>query len=480
VPQEPNILLICTDQQRFDALGAYGNEEIQTPSLDRLAADGVLFENCYVQSPVCAPTRATMLTGKYPHAHGLWANGVALPPHERLFTKELADGGYDCGLVGKLHLAASFAGRTEARVDDGFRVFRWAHDPYQQSPDNAYHRWLKANHPRVYEAGMDRTSGFNLADAPTEAHYSRWVGNETIEFLQNGREADKPFCFIANFYDPHHAFGAPPEYLDRYEADALSRPRTRDGELADKPPIYTEASEHTYAGTLPGFVEYDRAQLQQVKAAYYAMVSLVDDEVGRILTALEESGLAENTLVVFTSDHGEMLGDHQLMLKGPMMYECAVRVPLILRWPGILPAGQRRSQLVQMVDLEPTILQATGRAPLAGSQGASLLDLAKDASAAWDRDWAYCEYRNSCIPYESPVFTTMLRSGTWKVVVHHGDPATERERTGELYDLSADPDELTNLWDDATQREQRLVLQEKLIDVMVATEDRSQPREANW
>lgn len=476
----PNILLICTDQQRFDAVRAYGNTEIHTPNLDRLAAQGVLFENCYVQNPVCGPSRASLMTGRYVRNHGLWANGVALPPHERLFTRDLADAGYDCGLVGKLHLAACFGGRTELRSDDGFRVFRWAHDPYRGSSENEYHRWLRASRPDLYEAALDPDSPVTFDTMPTEAHYSRWIGSETIHFLRSAREQGKPFCFVANFFDPHHGFGAPKEYTDRYDPAALSRPVTTPDELSTKPLIYTEASLKSYGGHAKGYAEYTAEELQEVKSAYYAMVTLVDDEVGRILDTLDDEGQSENTLVIFTSDHGEMLGDHQLMLKGPMMYDCAVRVPLLLRWPGELPSGVRRDELVQWIDVAPTVCEAAGLAPPARGQGTSLLALARGESEAWTRNWALSEYRNSGHPYEPPVHTTMLRHENWKLVVHHGAPASERPRTGELYDLVADPDELTNRWDDPRCAGVRLALQEKLLDVWVATEDRSQSREAFW
>ncbi|HWD81332.1 MAG TPA: sulfatase-like hydrolase/transferase, partial [Kribbella sp.] len=351
----PNVLLICTDQQRFSAMGAYGNDEVETPNLDRLAAQGALFENCYVQSPVCAPSRASLMTGRHVHQHGLWANGVALPDHERLFSKDLADAGYDCGLVGKFHLDACFGGRTEQRHDDGFRVFRWAHDPYPGSSENEYHRWLYTVRPDLAGAELDHDS------LPTELHYSHWIGSQTIDFLTRSRDRDKPFFFVANFFDPHHGFGAPEEYVRRYRAKEVSRPIPDD--LSTKPPIQTEASHESYAGHARGFTTYSPSELQEVKAAYYAMVTLVDDEVGRILDALDAERLSNDTLVVFTSDHGEMLGDHELMLKGPMLYEQAVRVPLILRRPSTLPAGTRRTDLVQWIDLSSTILTAAGLTP---------------------------------------------------------------------------------------------------------------------
>lgn len=475
----PNILLLCTDQQRWDALGAAGNAAIHTPNLDRLAAQGVRFDRCFVQSPVCAPSRASLMTSRYPRNHGLWANGVDLSPSEELFTATLAADGYDCGLVGKLHLGAAFGGRVEPRVDDGFRVFRWAHDPYVRSPENHYHRWLEARFPGLLDETL--AQGSDAIDRlPTEAHYSHWIGEETISYLTEDRDKDKPFCFVVNFFDPHHGFGAPPEFRDRYDADALPRPVGGTDDLDDKPAIYREASQRSYAGSLPGFAEHTEEQVREIVAQYYAMVSLVDAEVGRILDALEAEGLADDTLVVFTSDHGELLGDHRMLLKGPMMFDCSVRVPLIVRWPGRLPEGVTRDELVQWIDLAPTLLEAAGAPPLPRGQGTSLLGMARGEAGEEERGWALSEYRNSCIPYDVPVHTTMLRTDRWKVVVHHGAPSTDRERTGELYDLAADPQECTNLWDHDDARGQRLAMQEQLIDALVATEDRSNPRLAHF
>lgn len=285
----PNILLLCTDQQRFDMIGAAGNPAVRTPNLDRLAAQGALFENCYVQNPVCSPSRSTLMTGTYPSVHGLYENEVDLDPGAHVFSRDLADAGYDCGLVGKFHLASCFRGRAVPRLDDGFRVFRWAHDPYPGSSENAYHRWLRATRPELYERAREDGSLFDTM--PTEAHYSRWIANETISFLRTDRRAEQPFFFIANFFDPHHGFGAPPEYMVRYAPDDLPPMNTRDGALEDKPEIQTLASTKR-GGGMRSFIEHSFEELAEVRRAYYAMVSLVDDEVGRILDALEEEGLA--------------------------------------------------------------------------------------------------------------------------------------------------------------------------------------------
>ena len=483
--KKPNILFVCTDQQRYDSLGCYGNPHIQTPTIDRLAEEGVLFEQCYVQSPVCAPSRASLATGQYVSNHGLWGNGVSLPPHHPLFSRYLADSGYTCGMIGKMHLAACFGGRTEERLDDGYDFYRWAHDPSHKSPENDYHRWMEERFPDTHAHAVANGQRVRHQPAafdtiPTEAHYSRWASERAIEFLDQERDDDDPFFLWVNFFDPHHPFVAPQEYLDRYDPDTLPDPVGFDGELDTKPPIQREASAESYAGHARGFTTHSSREIKGIIAAYYAMVSLIDDETKRILDRLEELGLADDTVVIFTSDHGEMLGDHQLLLKGPMLYDCAVRVPLIMRWPGKLPAGERRSELVQWIDLTTTFTDLAGLEPMPTAQGTSLMPLARDDDDAESRGWAICEYLNSGHAYDPPVFMTMLRTGNHKLIVQHGPPATARERTGELYDMAADPNELTNLWDDPASSETRIELERMLLDVLVATANRSQPREAHW
>lgn len=472
----PNILLISTDQQRYDMVAAAGNPAVSTPNLDRLASEGALFENCYVQNPVCSPSRASLMTSTYVSTHGLYENGVDIDPGTRVFSKDLAEAGYDCGLVGKFHLHSCFHGRTEPRLDDGFRVFRWAHDPYPGSSENAYHRWLRASYPELYENALGSNGSFDTI--PTKAHYSHWIAEETISFLTTDRRGDEPFFFVANFFDPHHGFGAPEEYLRRYDEVELPPVNTREGELEDKPEIQRWTSRHG-GGGMPSYTDLDEAGLDEVRRAYYAMVSLVDDEVGRILATLEEEGLAESTIVVFTSDHGELLGDHQLLRKGPFLYDCSVRVPLIVRWPGVVPGGLRCEELVQWVDLAPTVLEAAGIDRPRSYQGQSLLPLLRGEQVQW-RDWALSQYRSSGDPANPGAHLTMLRHDRWKLITHHGAPSTARQRDGELYDLENDPGELVNLWGDPEHREVRLELAERMLDVLSGVEDRRGVQLAPW
>ncbi len=490
--KRPNILFLCTDQQRGDSLNCTGASWAVTPNLDKLADEGALFRNCYVQNPVCSPSRASLFTGKYVANHGLHANGVPLPSHQVLFTRQLADAGYDCGMVGKQHLSPCDAWQTEPRQDDGYRYFKWAHGPNHRALENDYHAWLRSTHPDIYETifpskGANESTAYsNKASTGTpidhvkkEAHYSHWVAECATEFIQHPRKPDESFCLVANFFDPHHSFGAPDEFRDLINADAIPSPSTRKDELANKPPEQLFYSETSYAGVAPGFTDYTEDQIREIRAQYWAMIALVDFEVGRILEALEEAGLAENTIVVFSSDHGEMLGNHRQLLKGPQLYDDLTRVPLIARWPGYITPGTVVEELVQWVDLPATFLDVAGCAPGAGVQGDSLIPLLSNEQSSW-RDWALSEYRDSGFTTDPQIMTTMLRHEQWKLIVWHGSPATSGQRNGELYDLSNDPHELFNLFHDTNYAAVRRRLKLKLLDVMAEAEDRTAPQVRPW
>ncbi|MAQ44394.1 MAG: hypothetical protein CL812_00810 [Confluentimicrobium sp.] len=485
----PNILMICTDQQRFDSLGCTGAVGAHTPNIDRLAETGARFSNCYVQNPICSPSRASLFTGMYTRNHGLWANGVSLPPYRKMFTRALADGGYDCGMIGKQHLSACEGWQTEARLDDGYRVFEWSHDAIHRSPQNAYLNWLAEHHPGVLAgifpdeghpsnagAGNQAKDPTPMNTVPVEAHFSHWVAERSIDFIETQRNPAEPFFLLANFFDPHHPFGAPEEFRAKIDASKIPPPKRREGELAEKPARQTAYSEKSYAGAAPGFVDYTDEEIIELRANYYAMIALVDHEVGRILDALEAAGQTENMLIVFTSDHGEMLGDHSQLLKGPMLYDACTRVPLILNWPGVIDGGTVHDALVQWIDLSATYLDAAQCPPLPAGQGRSLLPFAKGEPVADWRDFALCEYRDSGHPGVEPVNTTMLRRDAWKLIVWHGDGSGARPMDGELYNLDDDPDEFENLFHRPEHIATRRRMKAELLDVIAATDDLSAER----
>ncbi len=465
--RRPNILWLCTDQQRFDTIRALGATEMRTPHLDQLCADGVAFTRAYCQSPVCTPSRASFLTGRYPRATRCRQNGQRIPEDELLLPRLFADAGYRCGLAGKLHLASCSDGKIEARGNDGYHDFWWSHHP---QPDwanaNAYTAWLTEKGLRWEDLHDQPPSGsaYWKNGVPAEHHQTTWCAEMAVKFIHEN--ARLPWFFSFNCFAPHHPFDPPASYRERIDPETVPPPKCRSGELDNKPRFQKLDAEwaHNSPGEFHAGAMTDRDRREAV-AAYRAMCEHIDHEIGRVLAALDETGQRDNTLVIFMSDHGEMLGDHGLWFKGPHFYEEALRVPLILRWPGHYRAGHRVTGLVELIDLAPTLLEAAGvPAPADRLQGSSLTPhLTGAADPTRHRDAVFCEYYNSWTHRDA--YATMLRTETEKVVVYHGTGE------GELYDLVADPDEFENLWDspEASLRRARLV--ERCFDASVFTLD---------
>ncbi len=231
----PNILWICTDQQRFDTIAALGNSLIRTPNVDRLVAEGVAFTQAYAQSPVCTPSRAAMLTGRYPRTTRCRQNGQQIPSDERLLPRILADHGYFCGLAGKLHLSSCAGGRVEQRIDDGYQVFHWSHHPQPDWPENAYTQWLAEKGKTWKALYTGESTRFTKRGVPAEYHQTTWCAEKACEFIEDRADAESPWLFSVNFYAPHHPFDPPGEYLDRYNPADMPLPKFREGELANKP-----------------------------------------------------------------------------------------------------------------------------------------------------------------------------------------------------------------------------------------------------
>jgi arylsulfatase len=477
----PNILWICTDQQRADSIGCYGNGFTRTPHLDRLAADGVLFERAFTQSPVCTPSRASFLTGRYPRTTGCRQNGQAIAADEVLVTRTLADAGYVGGLAGKLHLAPchpSASPGTERRTADGYDEFHWSHHPDPDWPTNEYIHWLQGQGVTLERAPRDDCRYVDVG-MPERYHQTTWCAQKAIDFIETNADFAAPWLFSVNIYDPHHPFDPPPEYLARYldRLEEIPLPDYEPGELDDKPVFQRIDHTGAYAGDagypFSGMGERDHRML---RAAYWAMCDLIDVQVGRILDALRRTGQRDNTIVVFQTDHGEMLGDHGIYLKGPYFYEPAVRVPLIVSWPGTLAPGRRSRALVEYVDLAPTLLDAVGLPRQPGMQGRSLWPLLSGA-ADLDRHRAdvYCEYYNAMPWHTDPAAqATMVRTDAYKLVAVHG------QDTGELYDLRVDPGERHNRWHDTELAAVKTDLLRRLCDRMAWTVDPLPVREARF
>ncbi|MFC6548770.1 sulfatase [Cohnella cellulosilytica] len=477
----PNILWICTDQQRFDTTGCYGNRFVRTPHIDRLAEQGTLFENAFCQSPVCTPSRASFLTGRYPRTTRCRQNGQNLPENERLVTRLLADAGYRCGLAGKLHVSAcdpSVAPDGEPRMDDGYETFHWSHHPEDDWPSNEYARWLESS-GFVREPQSAPESPYVRCGPDAPYSQTAWCADMAIGFIESRAGADRPWLCSVNMFDPHHPFDPPARHLQRYldRLELIPLPNFEAGELDAK--SYFQQYDHHGAYGDSGSYPYSKmsdTDHRLIRAAYWAMVEAIDEQVGRMIETLERTGERDNTMVIFMSDHGEMLGDHGIYLKGPHFYEPAVHVPLIVSYPGVWPQGRRCSGLVELTDLAPTLLEAAGLPIHPGMQGSSLLPLLQGTAAGHPhRASVYCEFYNANAKQGGVGgFATMVRTERYKLVRYHG------RDEGELYDLAADPDERNNLWsrsDAADVRSDLLIL---LSDRMAETVDPLPERLSMW
>jgi len=381
--QRPNILLIYTDQQRWDAVGANGNAEIQTPQLDRLAAEGVNFDHCFVQNPVCMPSRISMLSGQYPSCTGITHMGVPVPQDLPTLPKYLAPYGYHTANIGKLHfLPHANRDHREPHPDYGFHHLEISDEPGPY--EDAYRAWARRKAPEEMArislglppatAVWNKTMGWrdpvthpegggsggrfdNKGAIPFASRddltHSAFVAEQTIQYLTQQSDA-RPFCCIAGFYSPHSPWVAPQRFLDLYDPEALTLP--------DFPPELQRPADR-----------FTEAELRSARQGYYGMVSEVDHHVGRILDTLEQQGLADNTVVIFTSDHGEWLGEHLKYGKGYPAHDMVSRVPLIVRGPAeLVSAGRTHTGICEAVDILPTILDCAGMQLPPQLQGCSL------------------------------------------------------------------------------------------------------------
>jgi arylsulfatase A-like enzyme len=469
----PNVLWICPDMQRFDTIEGLNNDVIHTPNIRKLMSESVTFTHAYTQSTVCSPSRASFLTGRYPHTTGLRALGQRIRPDERLVTKILSDAGYACGLSGKLHLSPTFGGRLEDRIDDGYSVFDWSHDISALWPGhNMWRVWL--DEQGVKWPTPPKGNDAHAWGVPIDGKYMQtaWCSDRAIQFIRGQRQFN-PWFMSVNIFQPHAPYWPAEQYLDHYRASDMLSPNYREGELKNKPVYQQVDNRGASGGHDVSFAKTSDLDHRKMKAAYYAMIEQVDTEVGRMLQALEESGQADDTIVIYMSDHGEMLGDHGIFLKGPYFYEGAIRVPLMIRWPGKFKAGLKSDALVEMVDLAPTLLECTGMPIPVGMQGKSLFSLLTGKTTR-HRDSIYCEYFDSLALYNPPPMSVCVRTEQYKMAFY------QNLGLGELYDLDKDPDETNNMWDSSAARATREMMMQTMVTRMIDTVDPLPERKCMW
>ena len=481
----PNILWYCTDAQRYDTIHALGNAYIRTPNLDALVDKGVAFTRAYAQSTMCTPSRVSFLTGRYCASHHVYRNGAAyFPPDEVLVTKILADAGYDCALVGKLHVSSAKAGET--RVDDGYRVFHWSNLPYPDEADhlNAYHDWLRETKGvDPHELFADKRD-FVGPGMPLELAQSQWVTDKAIEFVSEPR--DGPWMLSLNPFDPHPPYNPPQQFLEHYDPREMPPPlfRPEDLERQERFVGLRNQSIHAYdpfgpiaaedsAGVDPKEFQAARTYRppgrfngQWMKCGYYGVIEVIDHHFGELIGALDEMGELDNTLIVFHSDHGEILGDHGLVFKGARFFDGSVRVPLIFSWPGEVVQTRVSDALVELVDIAPTLLEASGIEVPCSMQGKSLWPiLTGQAEPSSHKQWVVSDFYDSCgyTEVDDETQATMTFDGRYKMVIYH------RHDLGELFDLHEDPGEFVDLWSDPAHQTLKLEVMHRHIDAVMNT-----------
>jgi arylsulfatase A-like enzyme len=490
-----NILLITTDQQRADTLGTEGCPLGATPRLDALAAEGTRYAGARTQNPLCQPARATILTGTYPSTHGVTCNGIDLAADavDRSVATLLRGAGYRTAIFGKAHFATTYpffpTGRIESvdgsalvdpewvgpyfgfeaaelvifghnlRIADLVGRWNWVFGPppfglhyarylFRDGFERGVER-LRLMQPEAAGAQWDTTQTWSNA-LPEEDHPTTWIADRACEWL---RRVDAPFFGWVSFTDPHHPMDPPAPWCDRYAPEDVLEwlPAVHANEFVTKPPFHETLAHGVAQPALewanPGGANYTRAQLAKMTAGYYGMVAQLDHAIGRVLDTLAERGLARDTLVIVTSDHGEFLGEHQMIFKGPFGYDSLLRVPLILRGPGVA-GGETVRDPVGTIDLAPTILRAADVTVPEWMEGAPL-DGSPREHVLTENDFS--------ILVSIPMRT--ITTGRYKLHRYLEAPM------GELYDLQEDPGEIVNRWDDPAYAAIRSDLEALLDDV---------------
>lgn len=485
----PNIVIICSDQHRAAAMGAYGNDVCRTRFLDRLAEQGSRFDRCYAQNPVCMPQRASLLTGCTSRNHGVRVNGIPLPRAVPTLADLLQAQGYRTAAVGKLHLSNQCDGVPEAPYY-GFQRLESLEDskvgPYldwalHEFPE--YEGYLVGtlfNLPTVEHYWRERRDfrreclpardryvkpleisdrcnwGFgHYSPLPPEAHQNSWIADRAIACME-AASASQPLFLWAGFVDPHNPFDPPTAYRQLYPPECVDPRIYHPGEEAGWTMHHRALQAY--------FANFHESDWQILRALYYASVTFMDEQIGRILAAAESRLDMENTIVVYLSDHGEILGDHGICGKCAYHFDSCIRVPLLARWDGHWEPGNAVSEIIESTDLTPTLLHAAGIEANVVMDGKSFLPLLHGEQEYHHRGHAYIESFSGGPEDPTPAPLTWartIRSDRWRATFYPGNSR------GELYDLRDDPHEVMNLWDNPmcheVIEEHRRILLDRLI-----------------
>ncbi len=449
--RRPSFVLIMTDTQGANVVGAYGHPELETPNIDRLAENGVQFTRAYTTCPLCTPARAGIFTSIYPHTAGAWTNNLPLGDNIKTMGQRFRDNGYRTAYVGKWHLDGHDYFGTGICPDG------WAEEYWYDG--KRYLSELDEGEIHLWRRGLSSVEQLRAHDIRPEFTWAHRVSDRAIDFLE--RHSGEPFVLVVSYDEPHHPFTCPPEYAERFADYAYPVGPAAYDTLRDKPAHHREWADAEGVHLEDGCYRHP---------LYFGCNSFVDSEIGRVIDAVhahagDGAGHLENTYIIFTSDHGDMLGAHRLRGKGPAMYEEITRMPLIVEQPGGAGAGMVNSTLVSHIDLLPTMLELAGLDVPPIMEGRSIVPLLRGEEDP-DRD-VVVEFQRYEIEHDSwggfqPIRCIVRES--YKLVIN-------LLHTDELYDLSEDPAEVNNLIDHPGYRGIRDMLHDRLLDWMYEKRD---------
>lgn len=431
--RRPNVVVILTDDQRWDALGVAGHPHLKTPHIDRLAAEGVYFRNAFCTTSLCSPSRASILSGLYAHRHKVLDNFTEFPAELDSFPRRLQAAGYATAYLGKWHMGEN---NDEKRPGFDYFVTHKGQGKYYDTEFNV--------------DGQRRV---------VPGYYTQVVTDLALDWLKKPRTADQPFLLMVGHKAPHSFYTPEPKYAHTFDDVAIEYPASA-FQLDDKPAWFQKRLD-TWHGIYGPLFDYrkkfpDRRpeavkDFAAMTRGYWGTIQSVDDSVGRMVAALRESGELDRTLIVFLGDNGLLNGEHGMVDKRTM-HEPSIRVPLVVRYPGLTPIGRPRKidEMVLHQDLAPSILDLCGLPPLANIDGRSWKPLVEGKATDWRTSWFYEYNYEKQFPYTPNV--RGVRTDRWKYIRYpHGDGGPDRH-LAELYDLSADPQEARNLIKDARHR----------------------------